>query len=150
MYKITGKLKAKLALIHVGEKNWQKQEVVVETVESKYPQVVCLEGFGDVVQEIGMLVEGNTYTFNFGVKGREWVKDGVTKYFTTLSLISIDGVKKESSNFAKDFSSQVASESGIKPEKSLLDEVRAENKDRLDKTKSALKPADFEDDSLPF
>jgi hypothetical protein len=151
MYKVTGKLKCKLALNHVGAKNWQKQDIVIET-EEKYSQTIQLEGFGEVVQSIGMLKEGNTYTYNVALKGREYMgKDGNVRWFNTISLVSVDGVKKETSNFASDFSKQVAEVDAIVPENNLLDDVRKENAERLSKSKSALKPTVEEDDnSLPF
>ncbi|MBI3234793.1 MAG: DUF3127 domain-containing protein, partial [Bacteroidetes bacterium] len=57
-----------------GEKNgtaWSRQSFVIETAD-QYPKKICFGAFGDKVQIISKLKEGETVKVSFDVSSREY------------------------------------------------------------------------------
>ncbi len=64
-YEITGKVKLVKETQTVGANGFQKREIVIETLEEKYPQVVALEFVKDKVDLLDQFSEGLEVTIAF-------------------------------------------------------------------------------------
>jgi hypothetical protein len=96
MYNLEGTVEKLSPVQHIGEKNYPKQMVWIQT-GGKYPQTVELEAFGDRANDTSILSVGDQVEIYFDLKGRKWTgKDGVEKCFTTLSLLKIEAKGKTS------------------------------------------------------
>lgn len=71
---ITGKLIQKLPLLSGTSKtgnNWQKQEFVIETIES-YPKKICANLWGDRIGQLDAFNIGDLITISFDLESREF------------------------------------------------------------------------------
>lgn len=71
---ITGKLIQKLPLLSGTSKtgnNWQKQEFVIETIES-YPKKICANLWGDRIDQLNAFNIGDLITISFDLESREF------------------------------------------------------------------------------
>lgn len=72
---VTGRLIQKLSLQQgVGKSgsNWQKQEFVIETLESQYPQKICASLWGDKTDMLNSFNIGDTVVVSFDISSREY------------------------------------------------------------------------------
>lgn len=87
---IKGKLKKKLDLvtgISKAGKEWQKQSFVLDT-GTKYNNIICIEAFGDKVQDLKNVSEGDTLEVQININCNEYKG----KYYTSLQAWSISVV----------------------------------------------------------
>ena len=69
---------------------FQKQEVIITTLE-QYPQPISVEFMGDKVDLIKYLKEGENYTININIRGREWINpQGEAKYFNSITAWRVE------------------------------------------------------------
>ncbi|MCQ2285371.1 MAG: DUF3127 domain-containing protein [Bacteroidales bacterium] len=52
--------------------NWQKQECVIETVDTQYPQKVCFSLWGDKVDQMNSFNLGDRIVVSFDLSSREF------------------------------------------------------------------------------
>lgn len=50
---------------------WKKQEFVIETME-QYPKKVCFSAWGDKVDAVKQLIDGDELTVSFNIESREY------------------------------------------------------------------------------
>ena len=60
-----------------------KRELIIET-EEKYPQKVKIEFINSGVNNLMDKKEGQQVKICFNIRGREWTKDVINKYFVSL------------------------------------------------------------------
>jgi hypothetical protein len=87
---IKGKLKKKLDLVtgtSKAGKEWQKQSFVIDT-GAKYNNIICIEAFGDKVQDLNNVSEGDTLDVQININCNEYKG----KYYTSLQAWSISVV----------------------------------------------------------
>lgn len=79
---------------------WQKREVVVETKDGNYTDLVALTAFGDRVDDCDRFQEGDEVKVKFTISAREY--NG--RYYTDVNLFSIRKLRQEgwSDRLAKD------------------------------------------------
>ncbi len=70
-------------------KEWRKIDVVIEWGE-KFKNQLCLTAFNDKVDLVQNLSIGDNVTVEYTANSRPWTKDGVTKWFHNISLVSIN------------------------------------------------------------
>lgn len=90
---VTGKLEQKLKLqsgISKSGKKWTKQSFLLRTDE-EYSNLYCFDAFGDNVDNLQTLEEGETLCVSFNVNTREY--NG--KYYTNLSVWKMQCEKPE-------------------------------------------------------
>ena len=75
--------------------SWQKQEFVIET-KDQYPKKICFSAWGDKVDIVKTLKEGETITVSFNPESREYND----RWYTDLRAWKID--KSGSGTPAKD------------------------------------------------
>lgn len=63
----------------VGQKNYTKRDLVIETNE-KYPQKISIEFGGEKVNELDKVLETQNVEVGINIKGREWKG----KYYNTI------------------------------------------------------------------
>lgn len=89
MYTITGTLKLKKDTQKVSD-TFQKREFIITDNSSNYPQHISLELKKDKCSILDNFNVGDVITVSFFIGGREWTKDGVTKYFNSLDAWKIE------------------------------------------------------------
>ena len=87
-YEITGELIKLGEIQSFGDKGFQKREVVVKT-SGEYPQFIPIEVSGNKIDIADPFKVGDVVTVGFNLNGRPWEKDGVTKYFPSISAWKI-------------------------------------------------------------
>lgn len=92
MFNIKGTVKVIKDTEKISEK-FQKREFVLETKSGQYDQTIMFQLTQDSVDLIDQYKVGDQITAHFDLRGREWKspKDGVVKYFNTLSVWKIEG-----------------------------------------------------------
>lgn len=81
---IEGKLHAKFEAQQISD-SFKKREFVVEFVDNPlYPQYVTFQLVQDRCDNIDKFKVGDKLEIVFNLRGREYEKDGVKKYFNTL------------------------------------------------------------------
>lgn len=83
MFNITGTLKVKSAEQQVSEK-FKKREFVLTDNSSQYPQHITFQLTQDKCGLIDSYNVGDQIKVSFNLRGREWTKNGETRYFNTL------------------------------------------------------------------
>jgi hypothetical protein len=69
-----------------GSNGFRKHQVVVETGDGKWANPVPVEFIKDTIEQSKVLKKGEKVSIDARINGREWQgKDGVTKWFTTIS-----------------------------------------------------------------
>lgn len=69
-----------------GANGFKKHQVVVETGDGRWDNPVPVEFIKDAIEKSKDLEVGQKVTIDARVNGREWQgKDGVTKWFTSIS-----------------------------------------------------------------
>ena len=80
MFTLSGTVEKLSPVQHIGEKNYPKQLVWIQTA-GKYPQTIELEAFGDRANDTSILSIGDQVDLTFDLKGRKWTgKDGIEKW----------------------------------------------------------------------
>ena len=95
-FELTGTLKLKKDEQKVSD-SFKKREFVVTDNSSNYPQHILFQLKQDKCRLLDNFNPGDEVKVSFFIGGREWSKDGVVKYFTSLDAWRIDGVEKGSS-----------------------------------------------------
>jgi hypothetical protein len=79
----------------VMSEKFKKRELVIQT-EDKFPQFVTIQFVNDKCDLLSNLRIGDFVSINYNLRGREWTKDNVTKYFNTVEGWSIELKNKDS------------------------------------------------------
>ncbi len=72
---VTGRLIQKLTMqsgVGKSGSNWQKQEFVIETTDSQYPQKICASLWGDKTDMLNSFNIGDTVVVSFDISSREY------------------------------------------------------------------------------
>ena len=96
-FELTGTLKLKKDEQKVSD-TFKKREFVVTDNSSNYPQHILFQLKQDKCRILDNFNPGDEVKVSFFISGREWQKDGVVKYFTSLDAWRVDGVEKGSSS----------------------------------------------------
>lgn len=68
-----------------------KREMVVQTDEGKYPQMLLLEVTGDRIAQLDGLHEGDAVKCALNLRGREWRgRSGEVKYFNSIEAWRVE------------------------------------------------------------
>lgn len=70
-------------------KDWRKLEFSIEWGE-KFKNQLCLTAFNDKVDLVQNLSVGDNVTVEYTANSRAWTKDGVTKWFHNINLLSVN------------------------------------------------------------
>lgn len=70
-------------------KDWRKVEFAIEWGD-KFKNQLCLTAFNDKVDQVQNLSVGDSVTVEYTVNSRTWTKDGVTKWFHNINLVSVN------------------------------------------------------------
>jgi hypothetical protein len=111
-YELTGTLKLKKDEQKVSD-TFKKREFVVTDNSSNYPQHILFQLKQDKCRILDNYNPGDEVKVSFFISGREWNKDGVVKYFTSLDAWRIDGVEKGSSSNNSQESTSYATEAAL-------------------------------------
>jgi len=87
-YQLTGKIKVINEVKQVSD-TFKVREFVV-TVEDKYPQDIQLQVVNDKCDVLNTFAVGSSITVSFNLRGKEYTKDGNTRYFNTLDAWKIE------------------------------------------------------------
>lgn len=86
---LKGKVKRIGETEQVSEK-FKKRELVITTEENpQYPQHISIQATQDKVVMFDNLLPGDEVTAHINIRGKEYEKDGVVKYFNTLECWSL-------------------------------------------------------------
>jgi hypothetical protein len=96
-FELTGTLKLKKDEQKVSD-TFKKREFVVTDNSSNYPQHILFQLKQDKCRILDNFNPGDEVKVSFFISGREWSKDGTTKYFTSLDAWRIDPVEKGSNS----------------------------------------------------
>ena len=91
---LTGKLVIKYDIQQISEK-FKKREFVIKT-DDKYPQFITLQLVNDKCGLIDPVSFGDDMTVQININGREYQKDGQTKYFNSIEAWKIEAKSKTS------------------------------------------------------
>ena len=81
---LTGTVKAVFETVKISDK-FRKRDVVVTTADNPdYPQHISIQFTQDNVDKLNGLKVGEQVTININLRGREYEKDGETRYFNTV------------------------------------------------------------------
>ena len=85
---LVGKLVKVLPEVTGQGKNgpWNKQEFVIETLDSQYPKKVCLTAWGEKAGDLKQFADGDTLKATFSVESREYND----RWYTELRAFRID------------------------------------------------------------
>lgn len=72
-----------------NSKEWRKVDVAIEWGD-KYKNQLCLTAFNDKVDLVQNLSIGDPVIVEYNATSRPWTKEGVTKWFHNISLVSIN------------------------------------------------------------
>jgi hypothetical protein len=111
-YELTGTLKLKKDEQKVSD-TFKKREFVVTDNSSNYPQHILFQLKQDKCRILDNYNPGDEVKVSFFISGREWNKDGVVKYFTSLDAWRIDGVEKGSSSSGSQENTSYATEAAL-------------------------------------
>jgi hypothetical protein len=94
-FEITGNLHMKFEVQQISE-TFKKREFVLEVLDGAYSQFIKFELTQDKVDRLGDAKNGDEISVSFNLRGREYTKDGETRYFNTLQAWQIaHGMKAE-------------------------------------------------------
>ncbi len=85
---LVGKLVKVLPEVTGQGKNgpWNKQEFVVETLDSQYPKKVCMTAWGEKANDLKQFAEGDTLKATFSPESREYNE----RWYTELRAYRIE------------------------------------------------------------
>jgi hypothetical protein len=88
---IKGEVKFVDEVREYGANGFKKHQVVVETGDGRWDNPIPVEFIKDTIQKSKDLKVGNKVTIEARINGREWQgKDGVTKWFTSISGYKVE------------------------------------------------------------
>ena len=88
---IKGEVKFVDEVREYGANGFKKHQVVVETGDGRWDNPIPVEFIKDTIQKSKDLEVGNKVTIEARINGREWQgKDGVTKWFTSISGYKVE------------------------------------------------------------
>ena len=81
-------------VITVGKNNTAKRNLIGETCDESYPQMLDFEFFGKNCDLLKDFQEGDTAEIKFDIRGREWrdPKTGSVRIFMSLSAWAIEDI----------------------------------------------------------
>ena len=82
---INGTIKVISEVQQVTEK-FRKVDIVIVDNSSKYPNYIPCQLTQDKCDLAGNLKVGDEITASINLRGREWIKDGVAKYFVSVEI----------------------------------------------------------------
>ena len=89
MSNITGTI-IKLFPVKAINEKFSVREFVVETSDNpKYPQKILLQSTGKAIEFLAKFKEGDSVDVTYDLRGREYSRDGNTKYFNTINAWKI-------------------------------------------------------------
>ena len=65
---------------------WNKQEFVIETLDSQYPKKVCMTAWGEKVNDLKQFAQGDTLKATFSAESREYND----RWYTELRAFRIE------------------------------------------------------------
>ncbi|GAB4035059.1 DUF3127 domain-containing protein [Spirosoma gilvum] len=65
---------------------WNKQDFVIETLDSQYPKKVCMTAWGDKANDLKQFAEGDTLKATFSAESREYND----RWYTELRAFRIE------------------------------------------------------------
>ncbi|MBN8826067.1 MULTISPECIES: DUF3127 domain-containing protein [unclassified Spirosoma] len=65
---------------------WNKQEFVIETLDSQYPKKVCMTAWGEKANDLKQFAEGDTLKATFSAESREYND----RWYTELRAFRIE------------------------------------------------------------
>jgi hypothetical protein len=71
---------------------WNKQEFVIETLDSQYPKKVCLTAWGDKANDLKQFADGDTLKATFSAESREYND----RWYTELRAFRIEVAEGDS------------------------------------------------------
>ena len=86
---IKGKIHKVGEVKEYGANNFRKHEVVIETGSEKYPSYIPIEFIKDMIDVSKSLDVGYDVEVRCRLTGREWEKDGVTRYFVSVQGLEV-------------------------------------------------------------
>lgn len=89
LYELTGCI-SKIKPIQTFNSGFQKQEVVINDKDKKFPQEIAIQFIRDMVNKLSEYREGDHVTVTFAIQGREWND----RHFVDLKAIRIERAKK--------------------------------------------------------
>ena len=111
-FELTGTLKLKRDEQKVSD-SFKKREFVVTDNSSNYPQHILFQLKQDKCRLLDDYKPGDEVKVGFFISGREWQKDGVVKYFTSLDAWKLEHVDKGSSSSGSRGDSSYATEAAL-------------------------------------
>ena len=88
---IKGEIKFVDEIREYGANGFKKHQVVVETGDGRWDNPIPVEFIKDTIQKSKDLEVGNKVTIEARINGREWQgKDGVTRWFTSISGYKVE------------------------------------------------------------
>lgn len=94
---LTGELVIKYDIQQISDK-FKKREFVIKT-EGTYPQFITLQLVNDKCGLIDPVSVGDDMTVQININGREYQKDGQTKYFNSIEAWKIEAKRVESTTY---------------------------------------------------
>ncbi|GAB3946645.1 hypothetical protein GCM10028805_17500 [Spirosoma harenae] len=83
---------------------WNKQDFVIETLDSQYPKKVCMTAWGEKANDLKQFADGDTLKATFSAESREYND----RWYTELRAFRIELAEGDSSSVAPARSSQPA------------------------------------------
>lgn len=89
LYELTGCI-SKIKPIQTFNSGFQKQEVVINDKDKKFPQEIAIQFIRDMVNKLSEYREGDHVTVTFAIQGREWND----RHFVDLKGLKIERAVK--------------------------------------------------------
>ena len=103
---IKGEVKFVDEIREYGANGFKKHQVVVETGDGRWDNPIPVEFIKDAIEKSKDLKTGDKVTIEARLNGREWQgKDGVTKWFTSVSGFKVEAEGGNSATIDPDSSS---------------------------------------------
>ena len=94
-FKTTGRIVAIFPTAYFGKSRFATRNFVIE-IEGQYPQQVQFQTVQAYCDQLDLYAVDQQVEVSFDLRGRAYVNDGVTKYFTTLNAWRIKKVGDQS------------------------------------------------------
>lgn len=111
-FELTGTLKLKKDEQKVSD-SFRKREFVVTDNSSNYPQHILFQLKQDKCRILDDFNPGDEVKVGFFISGREWQKDGVVRYFTSLDAWKLERAGSSNSSSSNRESSSYATEAAL-------------------------------------
>ena len=87
---LTGKLHKVGEIRQISDNLTIQEFVVLDDSNAQYPQHVSFQAKNSATGMLASLQTGQQITVHFNLRGREFVKDGQSKYFNTLEAWKLE------------------------------------------------------------